>query len=327
VLAGFLLPAAAEPGIPFPLSRSRPVNISMVMNSPTPEATEELRGAVETLRDAGHTVFPRLTFEKGDGRRFARESAERGCDLVIAAGGDGTVHEVGNGIHDFLAVRARRGGYAAPEDGPRLGIVPLGTGNDLAGALNLPTDVQTAVAAAVAGRSVPFDVAMLNGEGFLNVSTGGIGAEATEETPDEVKRILGPVAYFITGVRKFVSLEVSSARFSDSGILYDGPFLIFAVGNSRRTGGGNWLTPLADPCDGLLDVCIVREMPRRDLLGLLPELRAGRHLDHPAVIYTRVPSLTVESDEALSVNVDGEPMGGRMLHYAVSPYRIQLSLP
>lgn len=299
----------------------------MVMNSPSSEATEELRGAVETLREAGHTVFPRLTFEKGDGRRFARAAAEQECELVIAAGGDGTVHEVGNGIHDFLAARARQGERADPGAGPRLGIVPLGTGNDLAGALNLPTDVHTAVAAAVVGKAVPFDVALLNGEGFLNVSTGGIGAEATEETPDEVKRLLGPVAYFITGVRKFVSLEVSSARFHDSAILYDGPFLIFAVGNSRRTGGGNWLTPLADPGDGLLDVCIVREMPRRDLLGLLPELRAGRHLDHPAVIYAQVPSLTVESDDALSVNVDGEPMGGRTLHYAVSPHRIHLSLP
>lgn len=299
------------------------MHISMVINSPSPEATEELREAVTRLREAGHTVFPRLTFEKGDGRRFARAAAERGCGLVIAGGGDGTVHEVANGIHDFLSSR----GILAPEEGPRLGIVPMGTGNDLAGALDLPTDVQTAVAAAVVGRSVPVDVGLLNGEGFINVSTGGIGAEATEETSDEVKRVLGPVAYFITGVKKFVSLEVSSARFTDSEVIHEGPFLIFAVGNSRRTGGGNWLTPRADLSDGLLDVCIVREMPRVELLGLLPELRAGRHVDHPAVIYRQVSSLTVESPDELSVNVDGEPRNGRTLRYAVSPYRICLSLP
>lgn len=303
------------------------MRISMVINSPSPEATEEIREAVRKLRAAGHVVDPQLTFEKGDGRRFAREAAARGCELVIAAGGDGTVHEAGNGIHDFLCDRALPPGSAAPEEGPRLGIVPLGTGNDLAGALDVPEDVGTAVASAVVGRPVAIDVGLLNGEGFLNVSTGGIGAEATEETPDDVKRMLGPVAYFITGVRKFVALEVSSARFRGSGPIYEGPFLIFAVGNSRRTGGGNWLTPRADLSDGLLDVCIVKELPRRELLGLLPELRAGRHLDHPAVIYRQVPSLTVESAEELSVNVDGEPLGGRTLRYGISPQRICLSLP
>ncbi|HEX2187546.1 MAG TPA: YegS/Rv2252/BmrU family lipid kinase [Longimicrobiaceae bacterium] len=303
------------------------MRISIIINPPSPEATEEVRDAVRMLRDAGHAVFPQLTFEKGDGRRFAREAAARGCELVIAAGGDGTIHEVGNGIHDWLSQRAAGGSPAAPEEGPRLGIVPLGTGNDLAGALDVPQDVGTAVASAVVGRPVAVDVGTLNGEGFLNVSTGGIGAEATEETSDEVKRLLGPLAYFVTGVRKFVSLQVSSARFTDSTTIYDGPFLIFAVGNSRRTGGGNWLTPRADMSDGLLDVCIVKEMPRRDLLGLLPELRAGRHLDHPAVIYRQVPSLVVESEDELSVNVDGEPLDGRTLRYAVSPQRICLSLP
>jgi lipid kinase YegS len=303
------------------------VNIWMVMNSPSPEATEELRGAVETLREAGHAVVPRLTFEHGDGRRFAREAADGRADLVIAAGGDGTIHEVGNGIHDYLAARAHVGQPAGPEDGPRLGIVPLGTGNDLAGALDVPMDIHTAVASAVVGKPVPIDVGMLNGEGFLNVSTGGIGAEATEETSDDVKRLLGPVAYFITGVKKFVSLEVSSARFTDTEVIHDGPFLIFAVGNSRRTGGGNWLTPRAELSDGLLDVVIVKEMPRRDLLAILPELRAGRHLEHPAVIYKQVKSLTVESPGELSVNVDGEPLGGRRLCYSISPHQICLSLP
>ncbi|MBV9774346.1 MAG: lipid kinase YegS, partial [Gemmatimonadetes bacterium] len=173
------------------------------------------------------------------------------------------------------------------------------------------------------------DVALVNGTPFLNVSTGGLGAEATEEAPVEVKRLLGPLAYFVTGVKKFVALNPSHARFTDGGgsSLYDGPFLIFAVGNCRRTGGGNRLTPRADPGDGLLDVCVVGEMPRRDLLTLLPDLRAGRHLEHPAVVYRQVRELRVESEEELSVNVDGEPIGGRILSYTLSPHRIELSLP
>ncbi|HEX7241645.1 MAG TPA: YegS/Rv2252/BmrU family lipid kinase [Longimicrobiaceae bacterium] len=301
------------------------MRIDLVINPSSPDAVEAIREAVGELRAAGHVVHPRITFEKGDAGRFALEAARGGAGLVIAAGGDGTLNEVGGGLHAFLEERARSGG-AGPEP-PRMGIVPLGTANDLAGALEIPAEVGAAVQVAVEGRPHALDVGLLNGAAFLNVSTGGFGAEATEETSDEVKRMLGPLAYFITGVKKFVALATSTASFSDGETLYEGPFLIFAVGNSRRTGGGNWLTPRADLADGLLDVCIVKEIPRRDLLGLLPDLRAGRHLDHPAVVYKQVRELRVESKEELSVNVDGEPLGGRSLHYTISPHRLVLSLP
>jgi len=298
------------------------VRITLVINPSSQDAVEALRAVVEELRGEGHEVAPRLTFEKGDGRRLAHEAAEAGFDLVIAAGGDGTINEVANGLHEHLASRGDDAG-----GGPRLGIVPLGTANDLAGALGVPTDPQEAVRAAVRGRPVPLDVGTVNGECFVNVSTGGVGAEATEEASDEAKRRLGTMAYFLTGVKKLVSLDMPTARFSGGDLQYEGPFLVFAVGNSGRTGGGNWLTPRADIADRLLDVCIVREVPRTELLGLLPELRAGEHLDHPAVLYRQVRELRVESDEELSVNVDGEPLGGKVLHYAVSPHRLLLSLP
>ena len=295
------------------------MRISLVINSSSPDAVEALRGVVETLREEGHEVAPRLTFEKGDGRRFAREAAAAGFGLVIAAGGDGTINEVANGLHEHLADGA--------SGAPSLGIVPLGTANDLAGALGIPADPREAVLAAVRGRAVPLDVGTVNGECFVNVSTGGVGAEATEEASDEVKRRLGTLAYFLTGVKKLVTLEMPAARFTGGGLLHDGPFLVFAVGNSVRTGGGNLLTPRADMADGLLDVCIVREVPRTELLGLLPELRAGEHLDHPAVIYRQVRELRVESEEELSVNVDGEPLGGKVLHYSVSPHQLTVSVP
>jgi diacylglycerol kinase (ATP) len=306
------------------LPQAADVRVTLVINPASPDAVEQLRGAVGELRGAGHEVFPRLTFEKGDARRFTRAAADAGHDLVVAAGGDGTVNEVAGGLHDQLATRG-----AAEPPLPRLGIVPLGTGNDFAGALEIPEHPREAVLAAAAGRPVPIDVATLNGACFVNVSTGGVGAEATGEASDEVKRRLGPFAYFVTGVKKLVTLDPPAARFTGPGgeVLHEGRFLIFAVGNSRRTGAGNWLTPRADLSDGLLDVCIVREMSRRELVGLLPDLRAGRHLDHPAVLYRQLRELVVESREELSVNVDGEPLGGRALRYGVSPYRLVLSLP
>lgn len=236
--------------------------------------------------------------------------------------GDGTMNEVANGIH------AHRAAHPGSDIRPRLGIVPLGTGNDLASALEIPADVEAAMEIAVAGSTRFVDVASVGGRCFLNVSTGGIGAEATEEASPEVKRILGRVAYMITGARKFVGLHPSSARFTAGEVVYDGPFLLYAVGNSRLTGGGNLLTPRAEMDDGLLDLCVVGEVSRMEFAKLLPLLRTGEHLDHPAVLYRQVPRVTVESGEELSVNADGEPVQGcRQLEYGISPHRLALSVP
>lgn len=297
------------------------MRISVIANAAAAEAGELLRPEVERLREEGHEVQVRLTFEKGDAERFASEAAEQGAELLVAGGGDGTIHEVVNGIVAWL----EDGGAAAP----RLGVLPLGTGNDLAAGLELPTEPGAAFDVALAGRVQPLDVGCVNGRCFLNVSTGGFGAEATDETSPEAKRALGALAYVVTGVKKFVGLDLSSARFrAGDELLYDGPFFVFAVGNARRTGGGNWLTPRADPADGLLDVCIVGEMPRLDFVRLLPELRAGNHLEHPAVVYRQVARLEIEADRPLSVNADGEalPSGERFV-YTLAPWRLPTGLP
>lgn len=295
------------------------MQISLIISASDSAAVDSLRPHVQQLRDAGHRVSAHLPFESQDACRFARDAAGEGVDLVIAAGGDGTIHHVVNGLH----ASAEQGRTAPP-----LGIVPLGTGNDLAGALGLPTDPGEAIRLALEGSPTAIDVGRLNDGCFVNVSTGGVGAEATEEAPDEVKRVLGRLAYLVTGLKKFVALDPSRARFvAPEGEIYNGPFLIFAIGNGTRTGGGNFLTPHADMGDGLLDVCIVKEMSRVDLFKLLPNLRAGTHLEHPAVLYRKVPEIVVEPEAKLSVNADGEPQQGNRYAYGISPHRVRLMLP
>lgn len=300
-----------------------PVRIALIANAKSPEVVDQLRSAVNELRDSGHQVSPRLTFEGGDARRFAREATAEGASLIIAAGGDGTINEVANGIHEELS-DARRGGA---DHVPRLGIVPLGTANDLAHSLGVPTDIGTAVNAAVRGVPVETNFGRVNDRCFLNVSVGGFGAEATGEAAPAAKRALGSLAYVIEGIRKFAALEPSHARFTAGEVIYEGAFLLFAVGNSRRTGGGNQLTPEAELSDGLLDVCIVKEISRVEFLRMLPDLRAGEHLNHPAVIYLQVNELTVEAEADLSVNADGEPVDGRRFHYSISPHKLLLVAP
>ena len=241
--------------------------------------------------------------------------ASRGADLIIAAGGDGTVNEVVNG--------ALEAGWAG-----RLGIVPTGTANDFAIGMEIPRTIPEAFRVAAEGTPRPVDVARLNERHFVNVSTGGFGATATEETPSEAKRLLGPWAYVITGVKKFSELRPSFARFTTpDGEAFEGEVMLFAVGNAKRTGGGSMLTPRAELGDGQLDVMIVPAMPRMDFVALLPDLRAGTHLDNPQVLYFRTEVLEVESDEDLSVNVDGEPIHGNRFRYSLLDSPLTLMVP
>jgi lipid kinase YegS len=284
-----------------------------------PSSVEEVRSGVEKLREGGHDVRAHVTFDPGDACRFAAEAAPH-ADLVVAAGGDGTVNEVVNGLFEGAEGCGRM---------PRLGIVPLGTANDLANGLGIPTDdPEAALVAALTGVEWCVDVPEVNGRRFLNVSTGGFGAEATDETSDELKKVIGPLAYVITGVRKFVRLETRSARFAcGDEVLHDGEFLVFAVGNAHRTGGGVNITVEAEMDDRLLDVCIVESMGHMEFAKLAPQLRAGSHVDHPHVTYRKVRSLTVDADEEITVNADGEPVSARRLEYAFAPRRLTLMVP
>ncbi len=264
----------------------------------------ELRTAVKHARSAGHRVEPRITWEVGDAERYTREAIEAGADTIIAAGGDGTVNEVLNGM-------------AAPGHNVALGIVPLGTANDFAIQAGIPDDALHAMDLILTHRPRRLDTGELNGRRFLNVSTGGIGAEATAETSSEAKDALGRLAYAITGLRKFVELEPRHARVVAPGFDAEVEFLLFAVGNARATGGGIRLTPRALTQDGLLDLCIVPAMPRGEFARLTLRCRTGEHLEEEGVIYRQVPWVRIEGAEMLRVNLDGEPQDAAHLGYCV----------
>jgi len=292
------------------------MRIGLIVKPPgDEERVTTLRGVVGELRAAGHDVRVRMTFEAGDARRFARQAVRWGAELLLAAGGDGTVNEVVNGI-------------ARSQRPPRLGIVPFGTANDFASALGVPDGPAQAVAVALDGKPLAADVALVNRRCFINVSTGGFGAEATEEAPSETKRRLGPLAYVLSGARKLVEFRPSRARFRAEGrIVHDGDFVFFAVGNSRMTGGGTRIAPRAEFGDGRLDVVLVGGVSRMDFVSLLPDLRAGTHIESPDVLYLRARAFEVEAPEPLRVNADGEPLRARRYCYSLLPQPITVMVP
>ena len=271
-----------------------------------------LRHLVEWVREKGHNVRVRVTWESGDAEALARDAATAGADVVVAVGGDGTVHEVVNGL-----------------DGSDVafGIIPIGTANDFARQTGIPLDVDHAMDVILQREARCIDTATLNGRRFLNVSSGGVGAEATAETPSEAKEALGMLAYAITGVRKLVDLEPRRARFTAPGLDLDTEFLLFAVGNGRTTGGGTLIAPRASVTDGLLDVCIVEAMPRAEFAKLVLRIRHGDHVGNDGVHYLQVPSIDISAGESISVNVDGEPSDAKRLEYRVRKCDLAIHLP
>jgi lipid kinase YegS len=282
---------------------------------------EELRAAVAAVRARGHSIRVRVTFEPGDARRYARSAALSGCDVVAAAGGDGTINEVVNGIMAAAALRPEQ----AP---PALGLLPLGTANDFATGLGLPADTVSALLLAAEGAPRLVDVARVNRRCFINVSMGGFGAASSRGASRRLKRWLGRLSYIATGAWLLAQYTPVRGVFRSGGrVLHEGRFVIFAVGNGRHTGGGTPITPLADHGDGKLDLVVVHGGSRMDFVSLLPELRAGTHVGNPDVSYFRADGFEVLLPDGVQVNADGEPVAGTRLRYDLFPQPVPVILP
>jgi diacylglycerol kinase (ATP) len=259
---------------------------------------------VSWVRERGHLADVRPTFERGDATASARKAAAEGADVVVAVGGDGTLNEVVNGLD----------GYDTP-----LGVIPVGTANDFARQAGIPADADHAMDVILLRKPVRIDTASMNGRRFLNVSTGGIGAEATAETPSQAKQSLGPLAYVISGVRKLGKFVPGHAVFHGGGYRLECEFLMFAIGSASVAGGGTMVTPHASTTDGLLDLCVVERMPRRRFARTVLRLRRGEHVGDEGVHYVRLPELSIEGMKPISVNVDGEVVDAPRLDYRARP--------
>ena len=286
--------------------------VQLILNGKA-EGNDALKTAVARQCAIGHTIEVRVTSEKGDARRLVAETGE--VDLLIAAGGDGTLNEVIHGLMDLSEV-AR----------PVLGVVPLGTANDFATGCGIPRDPEQALALCIDGTEVAIDVGKANEHWFLNAASIGFGAEITATTPPELKNLLGPVAYAVMGAILATNLHHYKGRLilPDREITGRGPVAI--VGNGRQAGGGVQVTPRACIDDGLLDVLVVREIPALALLTAARELQELSP-DGEYISYWQTPWAEVHTAEAIPVNLDGEPMQFSSVRYEAVPRAIRLIVP
>jgi diacylglycerol kinase (ATP) len=222
-----------------------------------------------------------------------------GFDTVIACGGDGTVNSVVSGL---MACKKHR---------PTLGVLPMGTGNDFARTLAMPLDGLEAIEVLQTAEQRPCDVAkvLCGGESRIsvNVSAGGFSGQVSEAATDEVKSAWGSLAYLrsaVTAIRELTRFH-TRVRF-DGGPVEEMELINVIVANARTAAGGTVVAPQASIEDGLFDVVLVRGGTLLDLTGVAARLIAGDYTAHDLVELRRCKTLAVESEPAMTFNVDGD---------------------
>lgn len=272
----------------------------------------EVRTAVEARRAQGWQLDVRVTWEAGDAQRLVNEALAAGYPTLIAGGGDGTLRDVAEAM-------------ALAKTSASLVLLPLGTANDFARAAGVALEPQAALAL-LDEPAQPIDLGEVDGQVFLNMATGGFGSNVTANTSEELKRVLGGAAYFLTGLTRFAEVRSSFGRFAGPDFQWEGEFLALGIGNGRQAGGGHLLCPQAQVNDGLLDVCIVPAAT--DVVGTLGTLLSGGINGLQSVaVSARVPWLEVEAPEGLDLNLDGEPMESRQLRFVALPAALRVHLP
>lgn len=266
----------------------------MVTNAAAGTADEEnIAAAVAVLR-SGADVRVEACADPGD--LAALTEARDGRQLVLA-GGDGSVH---------LLVATLHGRGALSPDTP-IGLLPLGTGNDLARTLGIPLDAEAAASALLAGRSRALDLIVDDGDGVVvNVVHLGIGAQAAEQA-SALKDRIGKAAYAVGSALAGVSEQGWRVRVEiDGAVVHDGePVLMVGVCNGRTIGGGAEIAPDAEPDDGLLDVVVATSTGPLARLGFGVAMRRGEHVDRDDVQTFHGRRVTVSGDP-FPANADGE---------------------
>ena len=261
-----------------------------------------------------------LDWVETDGPEDAKEAAGDLRDgLLIVVGGDGTINDVVNGL----------GNVGFPE-GVTLALLPAGTGNDLAATLAVPENPGEAEDVIRQNRVRSLDVARVTSEGiserfFINVATGGLGAEISEANDEELKSKWGKLSYLRASLLVARDFDVRESTLYLDGEEHKVRAVNMAVGNCRYAGGGWPAAPRANPEDGLLDVVIIEDIGVQEFLTLAPTAFAKfDYLDREGVFFTRAREVRVSTQPGLEFTVDGEVIGDEPAEFVVVPQALKV---
>ncbi|HEU0302410.1 MAG TPA: diacylglycerol kinase family protein [Longimicrobium sp.] len=280
-------------------------------------AAARVRAVVEhELAQAGASWTLVETGRRGHAAELAEAAAREGWPAVVAVGGDGTVHEVVNGL-----MRAAEGGPSVP-----LGIVGVGSGNDFALLAGIAGDPGWAVRRMVAAEPRAVDVGRVGCEWFSNGVGIGLDARVGIEI-DRRRRFRGMAMYLHALGRVLRTFRPPHVRVEiDGRMVADGPMTLVTIGNGGRHGGGFWICPEARIDDGVLDVCMAEGMGTLGILGLLPRVIRGTHVGARRVRMHLAHRVRITSPDPLPVHADGEVIAedARELEIEIFPGRLRV---
>jgi diacylglycerol kinase (ATP) len=277
-----------------------------------------------TLQAKGLQYRVRLTDGPGDAVRFAREALSDGNRFVVAVGGDGTVHEVVNGMLEDDRP-------AAPE--PVLGVVAAGSGCDFVRTFGLPPDSTRACHHLTGDSLYPLDVGKityLQADGteavryFPNIAEAGLGG-ATVSRAARLPRFFGRSRYFFGFWLALPRYKPGSVRVQADRKSYEGRGVNIVVANCQYFGGGMRISPRSYPGDGALDVLVFRG-PKSDSFTTLPKVYKGEHVPHENIVEMKGKTIRVEAEQPLRIEADGEELGTTPATFEVLPQIINLKI-
>lgn len=268
----------------------------------------------QTLEEMEYSVDTRETEKAGDATQFAKEACEKKYDFVVAMGGDGTINEAMSGL-------------AEQEHQPLFSLIPLGTVNDFARALNISLDPPEAIEALKTGSEKWVDIAKVGDHYFMNILALGQVAESTYEVSPEQKTKLGAFAYFIEGVKAITQDTEQYFTIEHDHGKFEGEAKLVLVALTNSVGGFEKLAPEALTDDGLLHLYIIKNAALPAFIRIAGNMIAGKLDKDPAVEVIKTTKVSVGTNEPLYCNIDGDEGCATPFVIEVLPRHIRALVP
>jgi diacylglycerol kinase (ATP) len=269
---------------------------------------KHLPEVLQKFEQAGYETSCHATTCEGDAIQAAKAASERGFDLIVAAGGDGTINEVVNGIAEL-------------QNRPQLAVIPVGTTNDFARAIGIPlNNVTQAVEAILQGQPKKIDIGRVNDQYFINIAGGGRLTELTYEVPSKLKTMVGQLAYYLKGMEMLPSLRPVEVEIEYDGKLFQGEIMLFLVSLTNSVGGFEKLAPDSSLNDGMFDLLILKKANLAEFIRVATLAIRGEHINDEHIIYTKANRVKVTNKDKMQLNLDGE-YGGLLPGEFVNMYQ------
>lgn len=279
------------------------------------QAKNHLLSIIDTFIKGGYEVTTYVTQCKGDALRAVKDRKD-GYDILVCCGGDGTLDEVVTGMV--------KSGKSIP-----IGYIPAGSTNDFANSLNIPKNMKKAAQIVVDGNLFACDIGSFNRDVFVYVAAFGMFTDVSYGTGQELKNLLGHMAYILEGVKRITGIKSYRMRFTYGDTVIEGDFLFGMVSNSVSVGGFKGITGKnVELNDGELEVMLVRKptnpMELNQLIGALID----RDMENEFLYWFKTARLQVESEEEVAWTLDGE-FGGNHKEVLIEDYRetLQIMVP